>query len=245
LREERSWPTQTIVTEPVRRVQVGQFAQALDRVEYLLRNCGYLAERKGDCVVLSDNAHWLDFRDLAPWLPFRADALETFPWVREFSRRGSESCKLGPERFLERVHGYKFPARGLDGLVAYLVKALSAVGVITNYSCAGHVGFLVIGIERGCSSAWSTILIRDVEAKLRLRERWQVENGMLYVPRGDHVDWVEYFLEVLDVADLLYQERIRLREIRREIALQMDARAEQFAFESILLNMDLLLQQVS
>ena len=84
----------------------------LDRVEYLLRNCGYLAERKGDCVVLSDNAHWLDFRDL-------------------------------------------------------------------------------------------------------------------------------------DVADLLYQERIRLREIRREIALQMDARAEQFAFESILLNMDLLLQQVS
>jgi hypothetical protein len=68
---------------------------------------------------------------------------------------------------------------------------------------------------------------------------------MLYVPRGDHVDWVQYFLEVLDVADLLYQERIRLREIRREIALQMDARAEQFAFESILLNMDLLLQQVS
>jgi hypothetical protein len=98
LREERSWPTQTIVTEPVRRVQVGQFDQPLDRVEYLLRNCGYLAERKGDCVVLSDNAHWLDFRDL-------------------------------------------------------------------------------------------------------------------------------------DVADLLYQKRIRLREIRREIALQMDARAEQFAFE--------------
>ena len=100
-------------------------------------------------------------------------------------------------------------------------------------------------MERGCSSAWSTILIRHVETKLRLRERWQVENGMLYVPHGELVDWVEYFLEVLDVADLLYQERIRLREIRREIALQMDAQAEQFAFESILLNMDLLLQQVS
>jgi hypothetical protein len=116
---------QTIVTEPVRRVQVGQFAQALDRVEYLLRNCGYLAERKGDCVVLSDNAHWLDFRDLAPWLPFRADALEAFPWVRGFSRHGSESSELGPERFLERVHGYKFPACGLDGLLAYLVGGSS------------------------------------------------------------------------------------------------------------------------
>ena len=112
LRGEKAYPNLTMLPEPVRRVQVGQFAQALDRVEYLLRNCGYLAERKGDCVVLSDNAHWLDFRDL-------------------------------------------------------------------------------------------------------------------------------------DVADLLYQERIRLREIRREIALQMDAQAEQFAFESILLNMDLLLQQVS
>ena len=94
--------------------------------------------------------------------------------------------------------------------MAYLVKALSAVGIITNYSCAGHVGFLRIGLELGCSSAWTAILIRHVETKLRLTERREVENGMLFVPCKDNVDWVQYFLEVLDVADLLYQERICL-----------------------------------
>ena len=37
----------------------------LYRLQYLLRHCGYLAERRGDCVVLSENAHRLDFRHLA------------------------------------------------------------------------------------------------------------------------------------------------------------------------------------
>ena len=57
---------------------------------FLLRSCGYLAERSGERVVLSDNAHRYDFHDLAEWLPFGPEALETFPWVREFSRHGLE-----------------------------------------------------------------------------------------------------------------------------------------------------------
>ena len=107
------------------------------RLEYLLRNCGYLVERKGDCVVLSDNAHCRDFRDLSPWLPFRTSARGDVPMgSRVFAARFRRVLELGPQRFLKRDHGYKFPAGGLDGLVAYLVKALSAVGIITNYSCS-------------------------------------------------------------------------------------------------------------
>ena len=124
----------------------------LDRLVFLLRSCGYLAERSGERVVLSDNAHRYDFHDLSEWLPFGPEALETFPWVRMFSRRGDDGCGFGTgrERFLERVHGYKTPASFLDGLVAYLVKALSAAGVLTNWSCAGHVGWLGVGLEMGC-----------------------------------------------------------------------------------------------
>jgi hypothetical protein len=215
----------------------------LDRLAYLLQNCGYLAERSGKRVVLSDNAHRYDLQDLAPWLPFGPEALETFPWLREFSRCGHESTgfAVGPERFLKRVHGYKTPALCLDGLVAYLVKALSAAGVITNSSCAGHVGFLVVGLDRGCSSAWAAILIRHIETGLRLDQTWKVEDTLLSVRGPMGGDWIRYYLEVLDVADALYRERVRLREIRGRIVEQMDELAEEWAYQSILSKMESLL----
>jgi hypothetical protein len=217
----------------------------LDRLEYLLRNCGYLVERSGDRVVLSDNAHRLDFLDLAPWLPFGPEALETFPWVREFARWGSNGpSRPWPERFVQRVHGFKLPVRSLDGLVAYLVKALGAVGVITTDSCDGHCQRRVlVGVDRGCSSAWTVMLMRHVETKLRLAQSWTVCDGYLAACRGKESDWVRFYLEVLDVADLLYQERIRLREIRSEIVKQLNERVEEFAFPDILLHMDLLLHR--
>ena len=215
----------------------------LDRLVFLLRSCGYLAERSGERVVLSDNAHRYDFHDLAEWLPFGPEALETFPWVREFSRRGLEGSGFEPgrERFLKRVHGYKTPASFLDGLVAYLVKALSAAGVLTNWSCAGHVGFLGVGLEMGCSSAWTAILIRSIGAGLRLDQTWKVENALLSVRGPVGGDWVRYYLEVLEVADSLYRERVRLREIRGKIVGQMDERAEEWAYERILSRMESLL----
>src|SRR4051812_5453601 len=74
----------------------------LDRLEYLLRNCGYLAERRADRVVLSDNAHPADFQHLASWLPFGPDALETFPWIDEMSRWAVAGPRIGwrRDRFL-------------------------------------------------------------------------------------------------------------------------------------------------
>jgi hypothetical protein len=217
----------------------------LDRLVLQLRSCGYLVERSGERVVLSDNAHRYDFRDLAEWLPLGPEALETFPWVREFSRRGLEGSsgfELGRERFLKRVHGYKTPASFLDGLVAYLVKALSAAGVLTNWSCAGHVGFLGVGLEMGCSSAWTAILIRSIGTRLGLDQTWNVENALLSVRGPVGGDWVRYYLEVLEVADSLYRERVRFREIRGKIVGQMDERAEEWAYECILSRMESLLR---
>jgi hypothetical protein len=216
----------------------------LDRLEYLLRNCGYLVERRSDRVVLSDNAHRLDFLDLSPWLPFGPEALETFPWVKTFMRRASGGAfGSRPERFVQRVHGYKLPVSDLDGLVAYLVKALGAVGVLTFFSCDGHGRRGVsVGLHPGCSSAWTVMLMRHVETKLRLAQRWTVVNYGLAARPDEEIDWIQFYLEVLDVADLLYQERIRLREIRSEIVKQLDERIEDFHYENILLQMDMLLR---
>lgn len=211
----------------------------LDRVAYLLRNCGILAERNGECVVLSDNAHRYDCHFLAPWLPFGPETLETFPWVMQYSRVGGEggSFAVGPDRFLQRTHGYKTPAFALDGLVAYLVKALSAAGVITCWSCAGHFGYLGVGMQQGCSSAWTEILVRHVQDQMSLANCWKVENGLLTVHYPADRDWIRFYLEVLDVADLLYRERVRLREIRGKVVEQMDKRAEEWAYEDILSKM--------
>jgi hypothetical protein len=217
----------------------------LDRLENLLRHCGYLVERRGERVVLSDNAHRLDFLDLCPWLPFGPEALKAFPWVRTFMRWGGGNgpFRPWPEGFVQRVHGFKLPVRFLDGLVAYLVKALGAVGVITTYSCDGHgLRGVRVGLDDGCSSAWTVMLMRHVQTKLTLAQRWTVGNGSLAASPKQEINWVRFYLEVLDVADLLYQERVRLREIRSGIVKQLDERAESFNYHNILLHMDMLLR---
>ena len=71
-----------------------------------------------------------------------------------------------------------------------------------------------------------------------------MRDGLLSVRRGADADGVRYFLEVLDVADVLYRSRIRLRKIRSRIVEQMDERAERFAYDCLLLNMDLLLRSM-
>ena len=86
------------------------------------------------------------------------------------------------------------------------------------------------------------MLMRHVETKLRLAQRWTVGNGSLAASPNQEIDWVQFYLEVLDVADLLYQERVRLREIRSGIVNQLDERAESFNYHNILLQMDLLLR---
>ena len=212
----------------------------VDRLAYLLCNCGILAERSGECVVLSDNGHRYDFQFLAPWLPFGPETLQTFPWVRLYSRVGMEggSFAVGPERFLQRDHGYKTPALALDGLIAYLVKALSAAGVITIWSCAGHVGTVGVAIQPGCGERWTEILLRHVREQMSLTIRWEVEGIQLSIGRPKDRDWVRFYLEVLDVADLLYRERVRLRETRRKVVEHLDQRAEEWADEDILSKMN-------
>jgi hypothetical protein len=84
--------------------------------------------------------------------------------------------------------------------------------------------------------------MRYVETKLKLAQRWALVDGFLAVRRGTNLDLVQFYLEVLDVADLLYQQRVRLREIRSEIVKQLDERVEEFAYANILLHMDLLLR---
>ena len=231
-------------------------ADPLDRLVRLLRCCGYLAERRPEGVVIGDNAHPADRDDFAALSPMGPEALRSIPWASVLSRRASGGPGVSRrDRFLQRRHGYKYPARELDGMVAYLVKALSAVGVLTrSHSCDGHgMGHLRVGIDRGCSRAWAAVLIRFfVASRLELGQVWSTEGGTLEISarsppdgwNGTTAQWLtaldRLYAEVLEVADLLYTNRVALRDCRQRVIVALEPEVESRSDESILLNIDLL-----
>jgi hypothetical protein len=81
-----------------------------------------------------------------------------------------------------------------------------------------------------------------VEPRLKLSQAWIVRESHIVVRRREETAWVDYFLEVLDVADLLYQRRFLLREIRSDMIKKLDEQVERFSYSSVLLHMDLLLR---
>jgi hypothetical protein len=87
------------------------------------------------------------------------------------------------------------------------------------------------------------MLMRYVCTKAKLARQWVVGDGHLDVVRCEGIDAVRYYLEILDVADRLYRDRVRLREIRSEVVKQLDEGVERFAYPSVLIQMDLLLRE--
>lgn len=216
-------------------------ADPLDRLVRLLRCCGFLAERRPEGVVIGDNASPADREVLAAYSPMGPEALAIIPWASLLSRRSSGSEYYGrSDRFLRRRHGYKYPALALDGMAAYLVKALSAVGVLTSYSCDGHgSGDVCIAGDSGCNGAWATVLFRGfVATRIALTARWEVGEGRI-MGRSTG-DLGLFYSEVLDVADLLYRHRVSLRDCRRRVIEELDPEIESNRYESILLNIDLI-----
>src|SRR6516162_6906845 len=149
----------------------------LQRLECLLRMGGLLVERRAEGIVLSDNSHRHDARDLeselawdgvtgrTPSAPLGPELLVTIPWVRWFSRkRYGGFAYYSPSGFFERTHGFKVPTFSLDGMVAYLVKAYGSVGILTDYSCDGHgSGDISVGLSdaEGPNKAWATVLLQS------------------------------------------------------------------------------------
>jgi hypothetical protein len=201
---------------------------------------GFLVERHLEGIVLSNNSHRHDAGCLesalayhgvtgrTPYTPLDPELLAIIPWVKWFGRHGDYWTKdQGPRSFFERMHGFKVPTYCLDGMVAYLVKAYSAVGILTNWSCDGHgSGYVrIISLAGGPNAAWATVLLQSyVKPRLSLANEWTPDGSSIACQEIDRLD--KFYLEILDVADALYLNRIQLRRIRQWIITELNGRLD-------------------
>lgn len=123
-------------------------------------------------------------------LAYLAAALENLPQEQIIQqaldlwpRRGTESClaSCGWATFRRRRHGYKVEIATLDRDVALLVRGLSAAGVLTTYSCAGHhekARFLHVQLASEFDSIWAATLARLLDFSPAVADQKEAYTGV-------------------------------------------------------------------
>lgn len=105
----------------------------------------------------------------------------------------------------------------LEPFIARLVKSVSSIGISTWSSCEGHWGEpAYINFDRKYQRVWwQTILNKFIRKKLNLICRWEWWENRCSIssPSGD---LLELYLEIQDVARLIYDYRISLRNIKKD-----------------------------
>ncbi len=104
----------------------------------------------------------------------------------------------------------------LEPFIARLVKSASSIGISTWSSCEGHWGEAAyINFDRKYHRVWwQTIFNKFIRKKLNLTCRWEWWENRCSInsPSGDIL---ELYLEIQDVARLIYDYRIPLRNIKK------------------------------
>lgn len=118
------------------------------------------------------------------------------------TRRWSEFCF--------RSYGEKIPVKYLEPYIAYFVKALSACGVYTNYSCDGnhpHGDRLIVESDYPFN-LWQDYLLDNLipqEYGMHFSQTVLFEN-----------DKYETYYRVYLTADYLYSNRVKLRSVKEK-----------------------------
>ncbi len=108
----------------------------------------------------------------------------------------------------------------LEPFIARLAKAISSIGISTWSSCEGHwckPAYIIF--DRKYHRVWfQTILNKFIKKKLNLvcDWRWQ-ENRCTISNPGE--DQLERYLELQDVARLIYDNRFILRNMKKQLSL--------------------------
>lgn len=122
-------------------------------------------------------------------------------------------------QFKEIEHLPKVRVYDLEPFIARLAKAVSSIGISTWSSCEGHWGKpAYIIFDRKYHRVWfQTILNKFVKEKLNLVCEWQwMENRCTISNPGE--DQLELYLELQDVARLIYDDRFILRNMKRHLS---------------------------
>jgi hypothetical protein len=139
--------------------------------------------------------------------------------------------------FWRRQYGDKISVMELDPFIARLVKSFSSIGLFTWISCDGHGKYgPYVCFDGVYSAVWYEVIFNKfIKKKIRLNCQWTKQ--LLMTPESvledggsdyyydysilqishPHNDYVKLYLEIQKVAKLLYENRIILREIKKEM----------------------------
>ena len=202
----------------------------------ILKARGFLLEDEG--LTLSDNSH----RDDASYLNelLKADKLGKVKDDKIFIKPKANIEKifykdnfigyetlLYPQswrRFISNSHAPKVPLRILEPFVGRYVKAVSACGVATSMSCDGNHSYLsernisriFVEFRRQPNSLWHKIICKRLLVG-RFDLNWSCSQKWLEI-KFDKADKWRTYTEFNRAAEFLYNNRIKIRQIRREAA---------------------------
>ncbi len=122
-------------------------------------------------------------------------------------------------QFKEIEHLPKVRVYDLEPFIARLAKAISSIGISTWSSCEGHWGKpAYIIFDRKYHRVWfQTILNKFIKEKLNLVCDWHWQENRCTVSNPDE-DQLELYLELQDVARLIYDDRFILRNMKKQLS---------------------------
>ena len=194
----------------------------------ILKARGFLLEDAG--LVLSDNSHRDDALYLNELLTeanfgevrgnkifIRPDAnVEKIFYKDNFIGVVADSNGESWKKFVHNSFAPKISVRCLEPFVARYVKAISACGVATWCSCHGNHpnrNKILIDFTAEPHRLWHEIICKRLLDK-RFKFKWNHEyTAAIYFNKRDK--WKKY-IELNRAAEFLYNNRIKIREIRRE-----------------------------
>ncbi|HOA06575.1 MAG TPA: hypothetical protein PK419_02790 [Spirochaetota bacterium] len=121
--------------------------------------------------------------------------------------------------FVNHVRGKKIPLSQLEPGIALLVKALSSIGIDTWSSCDGHGDKNASVCFTGeLYSMWCEFVIADVSTNAACRNKWIFGSNILQIETGYESYPVEYYYEIFNVADCIYENRNKYLQLKIEIS---------------------------
>ena len=200
-------------------------------IQYLICR-GFLLKKKGEEWYVSDNSHKEDISELNDILQkykigeinkrrivwrdnINADVLrEMFDceYQKSFETTSNERSW---QWFRRREHGYKVATMDLEPFVALYVKAISACGIETYFSCDGDNhgdSAIKIGMNGFPNIFWHKLIwIKILNDKFNLP--WERE----YLFIGLDSNKFTYYTELNRAAKYLYDNRIKFRQMKKEV----------------------------
>lgn len=200
----------------------------------LLKARGFLLEDNE--LILSDNSHQDDASYLKELLTesklgkSRGGKIFIAPGANVEEIFYKDNCIGGeafcyPESwkmFIHNSYAPKVPVRRLEPFVARYIKAISACGVSTWCSCDGNHPAqrnpqrISIEISDCPNSVWHEIICKNLLVK-KFRLNWNCDHDCLKIPFTKADKWTTY-AELNRAGEFLYNNRLKIRQIRREVS---------------------------